>query len=57
MRRAARRRRYLMNTFAAFVSGFLIVWTLIPLYNMVMVALRAESDVFSDHNSPGEPRA
>jgi multiple sugar transport system permease protein len=52
MRRAARRRRYVTNALAAVVSAFLVVWTLIPLYNMVLVALRAESDVFSDHILP-----
>ena len=55
MRRAARRRRYVMNTLAALVAAFLIIWTLIPLYNMVLVALRAESDVFSDHILPVDP--
>ncbi len=55
MRRAARRRRYAMNGFAAAVSVILIVWTLIPLYNMVLIALRGESDVFSDEVFPSDP--
>lgn len=55
MRRAAKRRRYVFNAFAAMVSAFLILWTLIPLYNMVLIALRAESDVFSDHIFPVNP--
>jgi multiple sugar transport system permease protein len=55
MRRAARRRRYAMNTLAAVVGSFLVVWTLIPLYNMVLIALRGESDVFSDHILPVDP--
>jgi multiple sugar transport system permease protein len=55
MRRAARRRRHAVNAFAVVVSAFLIVWTLIPLYNMVLIALKAESDVFSDHVYPVDP--
>lgn len=57
MRRVARRRRYLVNVGAAAISVTLIVWTLIPLYNMVMVALKPDSDVFSDHLFPPEPSA
>ena len=55
MRRAARRRRRAMNILAVVVSVILILWTLIPLYNMVLIALRAESDVFSDHILPVDP--
>jgi multiple sugar transport system permease protein len=55
MRRAARRRRHIMNALAALVSAFLVLWTLIPLYNMVLIALRGESDVFSDHIFPVDP--
>ena len=55
MRRAARRRRHAMNILAVVVSAILILWTLIPLYNMVLIALRAESDVFSDHILPVDP--
>jgi multiple sugar transport system permease protein len=52
MRRAARRWRYLTNAGAALVSFLLLVWTIAPLYNMVMVAFEAEGDVFSDHLWP-----
>jgi multiple sugar transport system permease protein len=52
MRRVARRWRYLTNAGAAVVSCLLLVWTIAPLYNMVMVALEAEGDVFSDHLWP-----
>lgn len=55
MRRVARRRRYLINTGAAVLSAVLIIWTFIPIYNMVMVALKPDSDVFTDHLFPPEP--
>ena len=57
MRRAARRWRYATNVGAAFLSVTLVVWTLVPLYNMVMVSLEAEGDVFSDHLFPPNPSA
>ena len=55
MRRTARRWRYATNTGAALLSVVLVVWTLVPLYNMVMVSLEAEGDVFSDHLFPPNP--
>jgi multiple sugar transport system permease protein len=55
MRRIARRRRYLMNAGAAVIAVTLIAWTLIPLYNMFMVSLKPDSDVFSDHLWPPSP--
>jgi multiple sugar transport system permease protein len=55
MRRAARRRRYLTNAGVAVVSAILLVWTLTPIYNIIMVSLEAEGDVFSDHLWPAQP--
>jgi multiple sugar transport system permease protein len=55
MRRAARRKRYVTNVFAAIVSAILVVWTLVPIYNIFMIALRGESDVFSDEIYPTNP--
>jgi len=52
MRRSARRWRYLTNAGAALIGALLIAWTLIPLYNMVMVSLEHEGEVFSDHLWP-----
>jgi multiple sugar transport system permease protein len=40
-----RRWRYLSNAGAAVVSVVLLLWTLMPLYNMVMVSLESEGDV------------
>ena len=55
MRRAARRWRYATNVGVAVLSVIIVLWTLIPLYNMVAVALEAEGDVFSDHLFPPKP--
>ena len=52
MRRTARRWRYLTNVGAAILSAVLLVWTLTPIYNIVMVSFEAEGDVFSDHLWP-----
>jgi multiple sugar transport system permease protein len=57
MQRAARRRRYLTNAGAAVVSAILLVWTLTPIYNIIMVSLEAEGDVFTDHLWPPQPSA
>jgi multiple sugar transport system permease protein len=59
MRRAARRWRYATNAGAAVLSVILVLWTLIPLYNMVMVAFESEGDVYSDHlwPSPASPHS
>ena len=57
MRRAARRWRYASNVGAAILSAVLLVWTLTPIYNIVMVSFEAEGDVFSDHLWPANASA
>jgi multiple sugar transport system permease protein len=57
MRRAARRWRYLTNAGAALVSVVLLVWTLTPIYNIIMVSLEAEGDVAVTHIFPPQPSA
>ena len=57
MRRVARRWRYLTNALAAVVSIVLLVWTFIPLYNMLMVSLESTGDVFSTTIWPAKPSA
>jgi multiple sugar transport system permease protein len=57
MKRAARRRRYLTNVGAGVLSAVLLVWTLTPIYNIVMVSFEAEGDVFSDHLWPSNASA
>jgi multiple sugar transport system permease protein len=57
MRRTARRWRYLTNAGAAVLSAVILVWTITPIYNMIMVSLEAEGDVFSDHIWPAPPSA
>ncbi len=55
MRRVARRRRYLTNVGAAVLSLVIIVWTLTPIYNMVMVSFESHNDVFSSRVWPAFP--
>jgi multiple sugar transport system permease protein len=55
LRRTARRWRYLTNAGAALVSAVLLLWTITPLYNMVMVALEKEGDVSVTTIWPPEP--
>jgi multiple sugar transport system permease protein len=55
MRRTARRWRYLTNAGAAALSVVLLLWTLTPIYNIIMVSLEAEGDVAVTHIWPPEP--
>jgi multiple sugar transport system permease protein len=54
-RPSMRRRRYLANAAALALAVVLVVWTLAPIYNMVMIALKQSGDVFSDHIWPAHP--
>ena len=47
MRRTARRWRYVENTAAAVLSVVLMIWTLLPLYNIMMVSFEGNNDIFS----------
>jgi len=53
--RRARRNRLTAQTAAAVLSALLIAWTLVPLYNMVRVALQEKEDVFSSSVIPEAP--
>ena len=55
MRRTARRRRYLTRTASIVFGVFLALWTILPIYNMVMVSLESHSDVFTDSVWPPRP--
>ena len=55
MRRTARRWRYLTNAGAALLSVVILLWTLTPIYNIIMVSLEAEGDVAVTHIWPPEP--
>jgi multiple sugar transport system permease protein len=55
MRRAARRRRYLEAVGVVILSVVLLVWTLTPIYNLVVVSLEGHSDVFSGALLPPVP--
>jgi multiple sugar transport system permease protein len=50
--RAVRYRRYLSKAGVAALSVVLVVWTLVPIYNMVLISLEPEGDVFTDHIWP-----
>jgi len=53
--RALRRRRWLGQAGVALLSVMLIVWSLAPIYNMVLISLEPEGDVFTDHIWPRVP--
>ena len=55
MRRSARYRRYITNGFAAVLGVVLMIWTLLPIYNIVMVSLESHNDVFSNRLWPEYP--
>jgi multiple sugar transport system permease protein len=55
MRRAARRRRRLAGIGTALLSVVLAVWTLTPIYNMLMVSIEGHNDVFSGRVWPSDP--
>ena len=53
--RAARRRHQLLKVATLLLSVVILVWTIMPIYNMMMVALEAEGDVFGEHIWPPKP--
>jgi multiple sugar transport system permease protein len=53
--RAERRRRYLSKAGVAVLSVILVVWSIAPIYNMVLISLEPEGDVFTDHIWPRVP--
>ena len=55
LRRAALRRRFVTNAAALVLAAVLIVWSITPIYNMVMVSLEAEGEVFGEHVWPPTP--
>jgi multiple sugar transport system permease protein len=52
--RAARRRRHLAQVGSAILGVVLVVWSVLPLYNMVMVSLSSHGDVFSSNIWPAK---
>ena len=50
--RAVRGRRYLSLAGTTALSFAIVVWTLLPIYNMILVSLEPEGDVFTDHIWP-----
>jgi len=54
-RRLIRRRRYLSHVGVGLLSVMLVVWSVAPIYNMVLIALEPEGDVFNDQLWPKAP--
>jgi multiple sugar transport system permease protein len=52
---SVRRRRYLTNAGTLVLSVLLIVWSVVPIYNMVLISLEPEGDVFNGHLWPKVP--
>jgi multiple sugar transport system permease protein len=50
--RVARRRRYLASFGAAILGVVIVIWSVLPVYNMVMVSLDSHNDVLSSHVFP-----
>jgi len=55
VQRTVRRRRYLSNAGVLLLSALIIVWSLAPIYNMMLISLEPEGDVFTDHIWPRVP--
>jgi multiple sugar transport system permease protein len=55
--RVARRRRHLTRFGSAILGIVLVIWSVLPLYNMVMVSLSSHGDVFSSNIWPSKTSA
>src|SRR5262245_11899189 len=55
MRRAARRQQLWTTAGVIFVSAILVIWTLLPIYNIIMVSLESHTELFSDRIWPAHP--
>jgi multiple sugar transport system permease protein len=53
--RTARLSRYLSHTTVAIVSVVLLIWTLLPIYNIIRVSLQAKEEVLSTSVLPLSP--
>ena len=53
--RVARRWRYAQNAALAVLYAVLLVWTFMPIYNIVMIALEHEGDVYGNNILPVQP--
>ena len=53
--RIARRWRYATNAGLAVLYAVMLVWTFTPIYNIVMIALEHEGDVYGNSIVPTQP--
>ena len=49
---AVRRRRHLETVGVVVLSAIILVWTILPIYNMILISFEPEGDVFTDHIWP-----
>ena len=56
-RSARRRLRWWKEAGALGVAALVLIWTLVPVYNIFMVALESKGDVFTDTIWPAKPSA
>jgi len=54
-RRPRRRRRLLSKVLAALLGAGLLIWTLLPVYNMLLMALDSDADEFTGSIFPPDP--
>jgi multiple sugar transport system permease protein len=55
LRRAAHRRRQATNAGLIVIYAVMLIWTFTPIYNMVMIALEHEGDVYGNNIVPQQP--
>lgn len=55
--RAARRRQAVTKVFAGLLGIVIVIWSVVPIYNMIMVSLSSHSDVFSSNLWPKDSSA
>ena len=53
--RVAQRRRYLTGFGSVILGIVLVIWSVLPIYNMIMVSVYLHSDVFTTHLFPPHP--
>ena len=53
-RRRRRRERWLLRAGGIILSVALLIWTLLPAYNMLLIALDQEGDEFTGTTSRGQ---
>ena len=50
-----RLRRYSTELLCAVIGFIILVWSILPIYNMIMIALDSHDDIFSGQIWPAHP--